>query len=123
MQRSSQAALLIPWIMITLVGCDSSRGPKNAVIESEFRHAWHAIHGEAGEKGYGWKLQQIEIGGITVDHDAGTAKVSLKFTYQGSAGIVSKTGDFEFRRFGDKWEIDDRDAKSSTSSTRFQMTP
>jgi len=113
----------IAFMLTVITGCGLNDRPSGSVIESEFRHAWYAIHGESGEKGYHWKLQQLEIGGISADRDAGTAKVSIKFTYEVSGRPVTKTGDFVFRRFGDKWEIDDREGKDSFSPTRFQMTP
>jgi len=97
----------IAFMLAVITGCASKDQPSNTVVESEFRHAWYAIHGESGEKGYHWKLQQVEIGGVSSDKNAGTAKASIKFTYEDSGRPVTKTGDFVFRRFGDKWEIED----------------
>ncbi|MFH1673207.1 MAG: hypothetical protein ABIF87_07265 [Pseudomonadota bacterium] len=124
MKKTPKTTLVVLGILLTaIIGCGGSSKPSNALIESEFRHAWYAIHGESGKKGWGWNLQQIEIGGVSVDRDSGTAKASIKFTYLASGGTYTKTGDFVFRRFGDKWEIDDREGIDSLSKTKFQMTP
>jgi len=98
-------------------------GPSNALIENEFRHAWYSIHGQHGEKGYNWLLTDLQIGGVSVDSEAGTARATIKFTYRTWGEMITKSGTFVFNKFGDKWEIEDRDARDITSSTRFQMTP
>ena len=120
------ARLLSFFIILCLGLAACSSGPEipDKVVEKEFRHAWYAIHGENGQKGYRWKLVSLKTSKINVKPKKNTAVVSIAFTYMDAAGkSYNRRGKFNFLKKGNTWEIEDRGARSMTSSTRYQITP
>jgi hypothetical protein len=105
------------------IGCNSfAEKPSSALIETEFRHAWYAIHGESGQKGYyNWKLVDFEV--KNVKSNGKKADAIIDFHYSVSGSLVAKTGKFTLLKSGDTWVIVDREGKDPSSSTRYQMTP
>ena len=112
---------------LSLMGLQAcSGGPEisEALVESEFRHAWYAIHGKNGEKGYRWKLISLKVGKVEPKKDKKSAKVSISFTYTDTSGKeLQRQGGFTFLKKGDSWELEDRFARSTSSKTRYQITP
>ncbi len=111
-------------LCLGLTACSSGPEIPDQVIEKEFRHAWYSIHGENGQKGYRWKLISLKISKVNVKSDKKTASVSIAFTYTDAAKkSQNRRGKFTFLKKGDTWEIEDRGARSMTSTTRYQITP
>lgn len=111
-------------LAMLVFGC--SKGPEIAdtLIENEFRHAWKSIHGESGQKGYRWKLTSMKIGNKTVNEQGTRAKVKIFFKYLDASGKnLERTGSFVFHRKGKSWELEDRNARNMSSSTRYHITP
>ena len=111
-------------LCLGLTACSSGPEIPDQVIEKEFRHAWYSIHGENGQKGYRWKLVSLKISKVNVKSEKKTASVSIAFTYTDAAKkSQNRRGKFTFLKKGDTWEIEDRGARSMTSTTRYQITP
>lgn len=106
-----------------MMSCETTSKPSKSIIESEFKHAWYSLHGEHGEKGYGWELISLQIGKIKIEPKTNIAKVTITYTYKANGGITVKTGKFIFIKLNGEWQIEDRDARNPDSSTRYQMTP
>ncbi len=107
-----------------LGGCsDSSGKPSRALVESEFRHAWHAIHGEKGEKGFHWILEKIKVGSIDLESDGKVARVNITYGYEAYGKSRTKTIRFKYLKVGDTWQIEDREGRDHSSIVGYNMTP
>lgn len=118
------AAIFI--VVLTMSGCSKQKLEKS-VVESEFRHAWAAVHGENGDKGL-WrrKLEDCKVVDVTPGDTANHATAIIIYTYrswQSFGHSETKTGQFKYIKLGDSWQIEDRDGKEASSSTRWQITP
>ncbi len=111
-------------LCLGLAACSSGPEIPDQVVEKEFRHAWYSIHGKNGQKGYRWKLVSLKVSKVNVKSDKKTATVGIAFTYTDAAKKShDRRGKFTFLKKGDTWEIEDRGARSMTSTTRYQITP
>jgi len=111
-------------LFVSLTGCSKSNGkPSREIIESEFRHAWYAIHGEMGEKGYRWKLDKLKVGDIFLEPQGNIARVTITYTYEAYGSPVTKTIKFKYLKVDKAWQIEDRDGKDHQSTTTYNMTP
>ncbi|MCG8617336.1 MAG: hypothetical protein MI802_14040 [Desulfobacterales bacterium] len=110
--------------LLGLTGCSGAPDIPESLIESEFRHAWYSIHGKNGEKGYRWKLVSLKPGKPELKKDKKNASVTIFFTYVDTTGKEQdRRGKFTFLQKGRSWELEDRSARSASSSTRYHITP
>ncbi|HCY85637.1 MAG TPA: hypothetical protein DHV36_10930 [Desulfobacteraceae bacterium] len=110
--------------LLGLSACSGGPDISESLIESEFRHAWYSIHGKNGEKGYRWKLVSFKPGKVELKKNETSAIVSIFFTYTDASGKeFQRRGKFTYLKKGKSWELEDRFARSTSSSTRYQITP
>jgi hypothetical protein len=123
----SLVSVVIALSLLSLLGltaCSGGADLPESLIESEIRHAWYSIHGKNGEKGYRWKLVSLKVGKPELKKDEKKASVTVFFTYVDTSGKEqNRRGKFTFLKKGKSWELEDRSARSTSSSTRYLITP
>lgn len=125
MQVKTGMKILI-WLMAALLIWGCSKGPEitDATVEKEIRHAWKSIHGKSGQKGYRWKLDDLRIMKRTYNDKWNKVKVKVFFKYRDAANKhLERSVPFTFLLKGETWELEDRNARSMSSATRYNITP
>nr|WP_320016482.1 hypothetical protein [uncultured Desulfobacter sp.] len=118
--------ILIIWITAALLigGCSKNLEISNETIENEIRYAWKSIHGESGQKGYRWKLDNVRPIKKTYNDKRNKVRVEVLFKYRDAANKpLERSVDFIFYLKGKTWRLEDRDARNMSSSTRYNITP